>query len=685
MSNFCRFFSFVPPFLLFCFPVFSQLQGKIELLPGSNTFQVSVIPLVNWAPPQSATSSAQVTLRAPSGKLNISDFQSITGVWSQQTPVGSPAEAPSFDYFSFSLNLPITNLTYLSGSPVILFSFKNASGCTYIELVDNQNDPFLPPNSINVNIGNSFAVIGAGIGQNAYTGNSTQDFVECPPLGLISAAQHNPVLCHNDLTSITLQAFNGKEPYQVDWNNLSTGALGSLQINTFGGQTVLDNMSPGTYIFSIKDALDSLDSDTLLISNPSPIRVELAAFDASCNGSLDGSVYVSEASGGTVSGDYQYYWETNPLVSSYSAGFLDPGIYTVTVSDDNGCTTTDSVEVSTFLLIYLNPIVRDISCHGASDGVIDLYPVGNNAPFTFQWSSNVSTGPFSSAWKLGPGQYMVTVTDATGVCYQTGEYWIEEPPAIEVLYTLDKPRCNGEKGYLSILGVENAIGNWKMDIAGGNDLGTGQDFEIEPGTKLTLSVQDSKGCTISNEFAIPAKQELQLDLGDNYLIKYGETVKLDPDYFPFENVSFEWTPSESLSCPDCPDPVASPLKDVTYHLVMKDTTGCQVEDFVTVRVYKSRDIYIPNAFSPNNDGINDLFYPFAGFEVTSIQNMKIFDRWGGLLFETGAPFPPNDFRAGWDGTARGKIADVGVYLYTLDVEFIDGEVVLFAGEVNLIR
>jgi hypothetical protein len=135
---------------------------------------VSVISNVDWEPPQSLTNSAQITLRAPSGKLNVSGFQSLTGIWSPSSPIQSPSEAPGFDYFSFSLSSPIINLNYQTGAAVPLFSFQNNGGCTFLEIIDNQADPFLPPNSLSVNVGNFFSVLGAGIGLNAFQGNSPE-------------------------------------------------------------------------------------------------------------------------------------------------------------------------------------------------------------------------------------------------------------------------------------------------------------------------------------------------------------------------------------------------------------------------------------------------------------------------------------------------------------------------------
>jgi gliding motility-associated-like protein len=128
-----------------------------------------------------------------------------------------------------------------------------------------------------------------------------------------------------------------------------------------------------------------------------------------------------------------------------------------------------------------------------------------------------------------------------------------------------------------------------------------------------------------------------------------------------------------------------PTETETYRLQMTDTAGCTIDDFITVAVQKSRDIFIPNAFSPNQDGINDSFYPYGGFEIVAIHSMHVYDRWGGKVFELNEEFLPNDPEMGWDGIARNKPAEPGTYLYTMNVEFIDGEVILFSGEVNLMK
>lgn len=684
MSNLYRILSFVPPFLFFVLPAFSQLQGSLEQIPGNDAYQVSVIPSVNWSPPNSITSSAQITLRATTGTLQIVDFQPFVGNWVAAPPIVAPAEAPGFDYFSFSLQAPVANLVLTAGSPIALFSFKNQMGCTNIQIVNNTSDPFLPPNSMSVNIGNFFSMVGSGIGANGYEGNAQSDAVGCPQLGVEVSAANNPVPCFGNKTNLTVKAIGGVEPYDINWTNAAGTNFGTEVITVFEGTLVLPQMPADQYFITLKDALDSVRHDTLQVLQPAELNIEVEAFDASCNGSEDGVVFVDKVNGGTAG--YQYFWDTDPTTSNQTVNNVNPGSYTVTVVDANGCQASSTVDVGTFFVIFPNPIIKHVSCNGANNGVIDLYPVSLNGPYSYNWSENVTTpNNLSSAYQLAPGTYSVTIYDATGVCYEVATYEITEPAPLEIDYALTEPICHGEKGLLEILSVENAVEGWTAAVIGGKNLGDGIHFELEPGLPLRLEVQDSNGCEAVEEFIVSAKQALQLELGEGKNIKYGEEVQLDPDVFPFSGVTFEWSPSDGLSCTDCPDPVAKPTETTTYRLRMTDGAGCSLEDQIVFSVRKSRDIYIPNAFSPNKDGINDSFCPYGGFEVVSIRHMQIFDRWGGKVYDSAEAFSPNETDACWDGTARGKEAVPGVYLYTMNIEYIDGPVVLYSGELNLVR
>ena len=98
----------------------------------------------------------------------------------------------------------------------------------------------------------------------------------------------------------------------------------------------------------------------------------------------------------------------------------------------------------------------------------------------------------------------------------------------------------------------------------------------------------------------------------------------------------------------------------------------------------TRQVFIPNAFSPDGDGFNDYFFVNTGIDVEIIQSLKIFDRWGSLVFSNNNLLP-NDFESGWNGFMNGKEANMGVYIYLVEILFIDGKVETFSGDLSLVK
>ena len=194
---------------------------------------------------------------------------------------------------------------------------------------------------------------------------------------------------------------------------------------------------------------------------------------------------------------------------------------------------------------------------------------------------------------------------------------------------------------------------------------------------------DANGCTNTVAATVTQPPELIVDAGQDVRIElgYGTSLNAVPN-FPVEG--YEWMLPDSLSCIACPNPDANPVNTTTYTVTVVDAEGCTAQDSVTVRVIKNRPIYPPNAFSPNDDGTNDRFTIYAGPGVREIEELKVFNRWGGMVYEA-ENFPPNDPAFGWDGTFKGERAAIGVYAFFARVEFIDGVVVLVEGDLQLVR
>ncbi|MEK7255064.1 MAG: gliding motility-associated C-terminal domain-containing protein, partial [Bacteroidota bacterium] len=207
--------------------------------------------------------------------------------------------------------------------------------------------------------------------------------------------------------------------------------------------------------------------------------------------------------------------------------------------------------------------------------------------------------------------------------------------------------------------------------------------DLDAGTHQ-LTFQDALGTLSVQEVEIPAPQVLLLDLGDDQTIQLGESVSLLAQAsFPVS--TWQWSPADFLSCTDCASPTAEqPTGDVTYLVTATDANGCTVEDEIKVFVKKIREVFVPNAFSPNGDGFNDVLTVFAGQQVANVKIFKVFNRWGAVMFEL-ENYSPNQVTLGWDGTFKGKKMDVGVYVWFAEVEFLDGEVEVFEGGVTLVR
>jgi len=140
--------------------------------------------------------------------------------------------------------------------------------------------------------------------------------------------------------------------------------------------------------------------------------------------------------------------------------------------------------------------------------------------------------------------------------------------------------------------------------------------------------------------------------------------------------SYIWSPPDGLDCATCPQPSASPTGTTTYLVNVTDTNGCVASDFVTITVLIP-DLFIPTGFSPNGDGINDVVF-VRSLDIKTMV-FQIFDRWGGLVFET------TNQKNGCDGTYKGKKLDFGVYVYKFEATLLSGKKITKSGSITLFK
>ncbi|MCB0628345.1 MAG: gliding motility-associated C-terminal domain-containing protein [Lewinella sp.] len=323
-----------------------------------------------------------------------------------------------------------------------------------------------------------------------------------------------------------------------------------------------------------------------------------------------------------------------------------------------------------------------ISCFDRLDGALSTQVQGI-APFRYVWE-NGSTS--SQRTQLGPGTYSVTVSDAMG-CRAEAQATLLAPPEVSISAEAISPNCNSS-GMGSIIINSITGGNAYYDIQlNGEPVTTSNQFPqtingLSPGI-YTLTATDEFGCSSEREIFIPEYMELSLELGENKFIKQGESVRLD-GVVNFDIDSLVWTSSTSIVPPNELPVRVTPLETTEYRLTAYDRYGCSVSDRITVFVSKQGSIYLPNAFSPNADGKNDTFYPFTDGSIEEILIFRIFDRWGNLMFER-RDFQGNQANLGWDGKADGVKMKPAVFIYLLQVKFIDGSEEMFKGDVSLVK
>lgn len=162
----------------------------------------------------------------------------------------------------------------------------------------------------------------------------------------------------------------------------------------------------------------------------------------------------------------------------------------------------------------------------------------------------------------------------------------------------------------------------------------------------------------------------------------GVPVTLSPTYSS-NVIKYRWTPSNTLSCSDCPAPVTTTKFPTKYTVIATDSNSCRAAGSVQVNVIcKGATIFMPNTFSPNGDGNNDVLY-LRGVGLDRVKTLRIFNRWGEVVFEQ-RDFPVNTQSAGWNGMYKGAKAKPDVYIYQVEVFCENGELIKFEGNVTLI-
>ncbi|RMG88156.1 MAG: hypothetical protein D6714_01130 [Bacteroidetes bacterium] len=358
-----------------------------------------------------------------------------------------------------------------------------------------------------------------------------------------------------------------------------------------------------------------------------------------------------------------------------------PGLVWVEL-DNGGCTARDSINIEYFAPLTLDAKITDVLCADNCDGQLSVAAMGGaGAPYQFDWNTGQNK-PFLD--NLCPDMYEVTVTDLAE-CTASAQLPVMAPPPLEMTLATGDINCPGEQsGFIEITNVTGGVPDYVFSIGGGVfglETGaaglSGGDYDVE--------VMDANGCFITQTVHLNEPDGFVVNAGEDAEILLGETIELRPVISPLTNQDIAWSSTELLDCPNCLRPQLTPVQSALYTLTVTDPeSGCFQTDSVWVFVRPVRDVFIPNAFSPNGDGNNDSFTIFAGGAVSEIVDFEIFDRWGELVFAR-QNFDPNDPSLGWDGTFKGQPLHPGVFTWFAKIRYLDGVQEMRKGSVTLAK
>lgn len=533
---------------------------------------------------------------------------------------------------------------------------------------------------------------------------------------------------------VDLDIAGGVPPFRYQWSDNSTNQD-------------LINAAGGTYYVTVTDDSNCLTYDTAVVAEPAAIISSIAATTVGCATSADADIDLT-VSGGTA--PYDFFWSNFAFTEDQTN--VPAGTYTVRITDDNNCTTSNSVTIATAPGLTATLNITDVSCFGSNDGSVEIIVNGGIPPYVYDWSNNETTSVITN---LAPGIYDVLVLDSIA-CSGNFSALVEEPEELKVVTSATDVLCYGDNTGIAIPFVTGGTGSYtflwstvppsanpaQTNLPGGtyilevrdeNDcvaletvtvseppplaievLGTnnvlcvdGDDGEVtvratggvapyqysvhanlfQTDSVFTgleagdygVMVLDDNGCMATNAFTLLESPGFSVNLPPYMFVSLGASDTIKPEVIsPLPVISYHWSPPDYLSCTTCPNPVVTPLQETSYTLEVTDSNGCIASDEITVTVKTEYDVYIPNAFTPNGDGLNDVLTPidFGGVRSATFQ---IFNRWGAVVFET------TDINKGWDGTKGGKELTPAVFVYHITGEFLDGNTFDKTGSISLLK
>lgn len=450
--------------------------------------------------------------------------------------------------------------------------------------------------------------------------------------------------------------------------------------------------APGQYQVNISDAGGCTDSS--IINVPLEPLPQFSIAEPDTLNCLTDLQVLLQATPNDPSDIYGFEWTTpNGLIIAGENTAVptvgQAGTYFVTATDlISGCSSNQNVLVVADADTPVANIVGDVELNCLVD-TITLSSIGSSvgASFTYRWETMdgvlLSGSNLPEAILATPGTYSLTVRNEDNGCEAVANQLVilndAEPESARLIIL--EPCFEVADGEVLI---EEVFGGTPPYDFGLSQFGTPVPFQDLPAGSYEFAVTDAIGCSWDTTIVLTEQAEFLIDAGPDIITRLGceiaISVQTNRPAAAIEQV--RWEPE--VGCQDCLDFELLALNSALYEVSLRDVNGCAAETQIRITVEKGETVYIPNAFSPNGDGRNDVFYIQSGKAVEEVLFYEIYDRWGSLVAAQSRHLP-DDPAFGWDGDFDGKPAANGIYLYQTSIQLLNGAVENWSGDVLLIR
>lgn len=376
--------------------------------------------------------------------------------------------------------------------------------------------------------------------------------------------------------------------------------------------------------------------------------------------------------------------ELNPQVSV-------PGNYRFIIRGPNGCERTLQVTVTANFTAptAVAQASNTLDCNTPTATIIAA-GTSTGSVYSNVWST--SDGNFVSGINSlnpvvdAPGSYTIAVTNTLNGCTNSATAIVEIDPSVPTGFYLNVKdiRCWGEtNGSVIVDSVEGGTTPFYFTLTDALGSPLPSYFNLAAGD-YKINLLDANGCEIDSTFSISEPNQLIVELGDDATVLLGDSIEIIAQLaYSTPLQSIRWNPSSGCDSVNCESFWVKPFNSIRQYVTVTDSNGCVATDEQLIFLDRTRRVYIPNAFYPESLQ-NNLFQINCGNDVLRIASFRVFDRWGELVYEA-FDRAPNDPNLYWDGQAVNKPAVPGVFVYMIEVEFKDGEKILYNGDVTLVR